>query len=127
MGSLLDEIHASVESKVLRTAFHTQNTNKSRSYTKQNLRSQNKICVLCQQAGRPNFQHFLSSCKFLPEGDKQYISRARQTTNIDDDYDDAEIQHDDNYDTNFDHLSIQRQFADFSSPGGLFKSLGKHT
>ncbi|CAC5403176.1 unnamed protein product [Mytilus coruscus] len=37
-----------------------------------------KCCVLCKQAGRPS-QHFLSSCKYLPDEDKQYVSRVRQS------------------------------------------------
>ncbi|CAC5376647.1 unnamed protein product [Mytilus coruscus] len=33
---------------------------------------------LQRQAGRPS-QHFLSSCKYLPDEDKQYMSRVRQS------------------------------------------------
>ena len=40
-------------------------------------RSSFKVCPLCKAANRdPN--HFLSGCKFLPESDKRFISRARQ-------------------------------------------------
>ena len=37
-----------------------------------------KVCALCKAANRPNTQHFLSACKFLPKSDRDFMSRARQ-------------------------------------------------
>ena len=47
------------------------------------------ICPLCKQAGRPKFQHFLSTCNFLPVEDRTCIasSKVRQSTNVLSDYD----------------------------------------
>lgn len=52
----------------------------SSSYTnppRQRNPRQNLSCPICKQAGRRNFQHFLSSCPYLPPDDKKFISRAR--------------------------------------------------
>ena len=34
------------------------------------------MCPLCKEAGWPD-QHFLSACKYLPEQDRQYLTRGR--------------------------------------------------
>ena len=34
-------------------------------------------CALCKQAGRPEFNHHLSSCPYLPEEDRRFLARAR--------------------------------------------------
>ena len=40
-----------------------------------------KMCCLCDAAGRPEANtHFLSRCRFLPQKDKQYMSRVREIT-----------------------------------------------
>ena len=73
LDSLLDEIHTATDSKILRASLKDRPFKKT---FKQN--HQNKHCVLCKQAGRPH-QHFLSTCKFLPDEDKRYMSRVRQS------------------------------------------------
>lgn len=87
LDSLLDEIHSAADAKVLRTAFQSQTRGRSRTF-EQKPRSfeqktvtqqrQSKTCVLCQQAGRA-FDHFLSKCRFLPESDRLYLSKVRQS------------------------------------------------
>ena len=47
---------------------------------------QSKSCPLCQQAGRPDPNHFLSECRHLPEKDRKYIAKARQIANLVDDH-----------------------------------------
>ena len=41
-------------------------------------RRPNQSCPVCKQAGRRDFNHFLSACPFLPEEDKRFLNRARQ-------------------------------------------------
>ena len=80
-ASLLDEIRASDDARVMRTAT---NTFRKTSPPKQGIRSarQPKSYPLCKQAGRPNSSHFLSESRHLPEDDRKYIAKARQIANI---------------------------------------------
>ena len=41
-----------------------------------------KSCPLCEASGRPS-SHFLSECKFLPDGDKKYISSRARSRAVD--------------------------------------------
>ena len=81
LNSLLDEIRASDDARVMRTAT---NTFRKTSQPKQGIRSarQPKSCPLCKQAGRLDSSHFLSECRHLPEDDCKYIAKARQIANI---------------------------------------------
>ena len=77
LSSLLDEIHATDEAKIMRTATRTAlKGSKSRF----NVRPA-KSCPLCLQAGRPS-GHFLSSCTYLPDQDRRYMAKARQIVGI---------------------------------------------
>ena len=78
LGSLLEEIHTSQESKVLRSAIRNSNVSAFKSDPKQSVKAR-PSCPLCKQAGRPS-QHFLSKCKYLPQTDKAYLSKSRLTT-----------------------------------------------
>ena len=71
MESLLEEIQALNDSKVMRTAYQKLSNKRT-----------SPVCPLCKQAGRQS-QHFLSKCRYLPESDKQYLSKVRQTTDED--------------------------------------------
>ena len=104
--SLLEEIHTSQESKVLRTAFKNSGF---KSESKQSVRNR-PSCALCKQAGRP-FQHFLSKCKFLPVDDKAYFSKSRLATEFHDDQD----YDSDNNDTPFSHENIPGPSTDSHS------------
>lgn len=98
LDSLLDELHTSEEAKVMRTApmnfgkstraasrpssFETPYPPKHKPAFKQR---PTKSCPLCFQAGRPDYRsHFLSTCKYLPENDRQFMSRVRQVADIED-------------------------------------------
>ena len=41
-----------------------------------------RCCPLCKQAGRREFRHFLSSCRFLPDNDRKFMTKARQIVGI---------------------------------------------
>lgn len=89
LDSLLDEIATSNEAKLLRSSFRLPSKVKPESFTRP------KECPLCKQAGRPKFHHFLSSCKFLPEQDKKYMTKVRQTipeedSELESDYDECD-------------------------------------
>ena len=78
LDSLLNELHTSDESKILRSASQTEHR-ASFAFTRRRGPPKPrplKVCPLCQQAGRPDFHsHFLSNCKFLPESDRLFMSR----------------------------------------------------
>ena len=98
LDSLLDELHACEEAKVLRAASanfgrstHAQNNRPSCFSTRQSKPKPaykprpNKSCLLCFQAGRADHRsHFLSSCPHPPESDRQFMSRVRQVADIED-------------------------------------------
>ena len=89
LNSLLDEIRASDDAKVMRTAtvgFRRSTPIKSLPRKGPRPPRQSKSCPLCQQAGRPDPNHFLSECRHLPEEDRKYIAKARQIANIVDDH-----------------------------------------
>ncbi|KAI8514461.1 hypothetical protein Bbelb_070520 [Branchiostoma belcheri] len=86
LTSLLDELHSNEEIRTLRL----EQTRKpfSRAQQGRSRRSkptlQKKACPLCQQAGRPVFDHYLSVCPYLPEQDKKYMVRTRAVEVADD-------------------------------------------
>ena len=56
-----------------------------------------KSCILCKTAGRTFNTHNLSACRFVPDSDRQYMSRSRMTCIPDDDcdeYDNEVCDHD---------------------------------
>ena len=98
LNSLLDEVHTQNDAKVSRSASNINYSNRrapsfqlpfqSRTKTdhKQPSKSQftdrhnNRTppsCPICYQANRPQSDHFMSLCPYLPEKDKKFISRAR--------------------------------------------------
>ena len=89
LSSLLDELATAEESKVFRTgAGYRQSNVRQRSTNKQS----RKNCVLCEAAGRPHNNHWLSSCSFLPQEDKRALARATNCESDDDeDEDDDEL------------------------------------
>ena len=83
--SLLDEIRAADDAKIMRTAVSNyRKPTGSRTSYKMNSRPNcpTRSCPLCKQAGRPDNAHFLSECSFLPEQDCKYITKARQIADI---------------------------------------------
>ena len=89
LNSLLDEIRASDDAKVMRTAtvgFRRSTPIKSLPRKEPRPPRKSKSCPLCQQAGRPDPNHFLSECRHLPEEDRKYIAKACQIASIVDDH-----------------------------------------
>lgn len=87
LPSLLEEIRAIEDTKVLRVA--QTNTWKSarpqQPFPATNRRRQQKSCVLCKAAGKPTHStHYISDCKFLPEPDKRAIARSRLVVEFED-------------------------------------------
>ena len=84
LDSLLDELQSGEESKVFRSAPQMDHRPAfTRRKPAPKLRP-SKSCPLCQQAGRPDFRsHFLSTCKFLPEQDRLFMTRVRHVAGID--------------------------------------------
>ena len=82
LDSLLDEIRSSEDAKVMRTAtsLFRKSTSSSRQQTR--FQQRERCCPLCKQAGRTEFQHFLSSCRFLPENDRKFMTNARHIFGI---------------------------------------------
>ncbi len=76
MNSLLDEIHTSQDLKVMRTAASWPHKPKPRHDRSKPRSANQRVCPLCQQAGRPA-DHFLSTCRFLPANDRKYLTKAR--------------------------------------------------
>ena len=91
LESLLDEIRASDDAKILRTAVsadsHRRPAQNSKAPYKTATRRPrpDRVCPLCKQAGRSETKHFLSECSHLPDCDRRYIVKARQITDILDD------------------------------------------
>ena len=46
-----------------------------------------RSCPLCKQAGRKEFNHFLSSCSHLPEDDPRFLAKVRQLAAYDEESD----------------------------------------
>ena len=84
LDSLLDELQSGEESKVFHSAPQMDHRSAfTRRKPAPKLRP-SKSCPLCQQAGRPDFRsHFLSTCKFLPEQDRLFMTRVRHVAGID--------------------------------------------
>ena len=43
-----------------------------------------RICPICESAGRPLRDHYLSQCSYLPPSDLKCMSRARQAIAMED-------------------------------------------
>ena len=85
MSSLLDELRSTEDAKIMRSfGSHPQPRgqfsrrqrppNRTSNTTKHETK---KLCPLCKQAGRTEFKHFLSECKFLPERDRLFMTKVR--------------------------------------------------
>jgi len=105
--ALLEEVNSTEEARVMRYSAGNQNrkfnnnrnngSNNSHNYSRfsQSRRSSNAVrqspeCSLCKQAGRKEFDHWLSSCKFLSDNDKRYLSKSRRVIGAMEDVSDSE-------------------------------------
>ena len=94
LSSLLEEIRASDDAKILRAAVaddfrRPRLGGRSDPKTRTRHPRQDKVCPLCKQAGRSNTNHFLSQCTFLPDNDRRFMVKARQIVGILDDEQDT--------------------------------------
>ena len=81
LASLIDEVQK--DSQVFRTKT---------SYKRIGQPSK-KTCPLCREASRP-YNHFMSTCRYLPEDDRKFMARARQVQDCgDEEEDDIEDDH----------------------------------
>ncbi len=80
MTSLLDELRAMEDAKVLRAESFTPKFSKTRPRGQANWsRSKtdnSRSCTLCKAAGREYRSHYLSKCKFLPDSDRRALARS---------------------------------------------------
>ena len=99
MDSLLEELKSTDDTRIMRAAtYNTRNHTHPRSKTAhygserefhkpkttpspRHRTANPKSCPICKGTAR-NSDHFLSSCKFLPESDKRFMLRARQISSI---------------------------------------------
>ena len=116
LESLLDELRNTEDAKVLRSAVREYKSSGSSRGTDRPSPSSNAMikrktpyrqttrqCPICKASGRPLFNHFLSSCKFLPESDRQYLTKARQIFGAE--HDDDQFDEDDDLDQEDDQLT----------------------
>ena len=91
LDTLLDEINTASDARVMRT-FNTQRGQyRPQPSSKDPKRQSKPTCPLCKQAGRRSTDHLLSTCTFLPESDRRYITRTRLLAALDDlDLDDTD-------------------------------------
>ena len=78
LSSLLDERQCNEEAMVMRT-YPNQSRQKLVPKRLNNIshRPAIKVRPLCKQSGRQTFKHFLSTCTYLPESDRRFITNAR--------------------------------------------------
>ena len=117
LDSLLEEIQNNQDSRVLHSVVRSRDNNdRSSRFRGDNDRDRrgdnerdrrgdndrdrrtarsNRECVICKSSGRQYRDHFFSDCRFLPEGDRRYIStlRARAGNVESDDEIDEEDEH----------------------------------
>ena len=82
LQSLLDEIRATEDAKVMRTAAFSYHRPAQAAKPKTHFRTCPKSCSLCKQAGRVNLHHYLSECTYLPDTDRKFIEKTRQIVGI---------------------------------------------
>ena len=113
LPSLLSELRTAEDVHVMRSAAESVRHSRSAADSVRNMRPKPqanggqftsksrpvRVCPLCKQAGRRDFSHYLSSCRYLPEQDKKFMSQARSVMTCDDAVTD-----------NFNDLSMQNSF-----------------
>ena len=91
LDSLLEELHHTEEARVMRSAGQFPNQPYTQFQKPQSFqrniphRSSKGTCPICKQAGRKVFDHFLSTCSYLPESDRHFLTRARLIATLDED------------------------------------------
>ena len=87
LSSLLDELQSVENANILRyNLVGGRGDGFNRGYASFLIKKKpvkgtsSKSCPLCKAAGRSS-THYLSECKYLPESDRCYLTRARQVSN----------------------------------------------
>ena len=82
LQSLLDEIRATEDAKVMRTtaSFYRRPAQAAKPTTRS--RTHPTSCPVCQEAARGDFHHYLSECTYLPDTNRKVIAKARQIVGI---------------------------------------------
>ena len=104
LDSLLEEIRSSHDARIMPAAAQKYTSKYKPSlatHRSDDHEKNNKVCCLCKAANRPNTDHFLSKCPYLPPQDRKYIVRSRTLT-VDDESDDNEPE------VHFDHLALEQ-------------------
>lgn len=97
LQSLLNELESSEDSRILRAQVSRFNKFPSSSFnnrSQQNRNSSTRKCCLCEAANRSGADtHFLSQCRYLPEGDKKRFAKIRniEVDSDEEDYDEEVI------------------------------------
>ena len=101
LESLLEEVLVKQDAKVLRSgssanppSYPRWRQTAPRESQSQAVKRPNKVCPICKQAGRRNYNHFLSTCCYLPESDRQFISKARVVLAIEDEMSNSQYDED---------------------------------
>lgn len=106
LDSLLEELQSMDDAKVMRAAasHFKQSSNRPKTQTSTRSNPSRPVCPLCKQAGRPNTDHFLSKCTYLPDRDRAFIqARTRAVTGYDDQVEDTDVFYEG--DTEPDHIN----------------------
>ena len=88
LQSLLDEIRATEDAKVMRTAASSYHRPTQVAKPTTRFRTHNKSCPLCKQAGRGDFHHYLSECTYqrqivgILDCDECHPWNNQRTTNL---------------------------------------------
>ena len=89
MDSLLEEVRSNEEAKIMRAGGLLNSKSSQGKYHDQSFAAKDskqitsKSCPICKQAGRQDYKHYLSKCKFLPIRDKEFMSKNRQVAAAD--------------------------------------------
>ena len=94
LESLLEELQSTADARVMRLQISKPRKSfQHHNSSKFNSDRSSKTCCLCRAANRSGYDtHFLSTCKFLPENDRKFMSRSRirQVDSFDVETDDEE-------------------------------------
>ena len=88
LQSLLDEIGATEDAKVIRTAASSYHRPTQVAKPTTRFRTRPKSCPLCKQAGRGEFHHYLSECTYqrqimgILDCDEFHPRKNQRTTNL---------------------------------------------
>ena len=92
---MLNEIRATEDAKVMRTAVSSYRRLAQAAKPTTRFRTRPKSCPLCKRTGRGDFPNYLSEHTYLPDTDGKFIAKVRQIVGIldcDESYPEEELQ-----------------------------------